>query len=374
MSKEIFQINMAATVPTILIHGSIGQGDKVDCTAYKNALAEIKKTSKKAHLDIHSGGGNMADGFAMMDATVNSGLEVSAHVSGIVGSMAGVLLLAIPKERVTVSQFAQMMTHKPSMQVSGEADQIRAIATLADDFEKKVKAAFKARTGLTDAQIEDWFKPGVNNWMNADKMIECNIASKKMSATSAPANFTIPDLANKSDVDAFSLYNEIFIDQNPTNNMLTITNQTLLILKLSATATQTDVDAAVKNLVERNTVLEAEAKTAKEKAETELTNRATKLVKDAVTAKKITAAEEADYIKNAVANYDFVEKVLNGMKGVVSINGKLKDDKVEDATDKSAWKLKDYLEKDYEGLMKMKTEDNAAYTKLFSDAGVPMIQ
>src|SRR5579871_6544297 len=94
MEFGLFKIENSGDVPTMYIHGAIGKDQPVNFADYKNALDAIKRIGNKAHLDIHSGGGSMADGLAMMDATVNSGLDITGHISGIAGSMAGVLCLA----------------------------------------------------------------------------------------------------------------------------------------------------------------------------------------------------------------------------------------------------------------------------------------
>lgn len=153
-------------------------------------------------------------------------------------------------------------------------------------------------------------------------------------------------------------------------------------LGLKADATDNEVAAAMQTAFNNAKTLAAENAALKLAAETAEANQLETIVQGAVDAGKIPAEAKANYITLGKGNIPTVKSILDAIKPAVTtpvnLAAKLAADAaanvqtVANATDKSTWELKDWMEKDSPGLIALKASDFAAYSKLFADAGVPV--
>lgn len=355
MKKDLFIYNANTEIPQVLVHGYIGEDEQVDYTSFKQILDVIKSQSNKAHIDIHCGGGDMFDGLAIYDLLVNSGIDYTIHIAGLAASMASVLGISAPKEKTTMSENAMFMTHKPKAGIWGESDELRNTADLCDKLETRIKEIYKARTGLSDTEIDNWLKPNINNWINAQDAVKYNLVGKVIPST-VKSTTAIP--TNKSQQEVWAIYNSLQQNQNTdTMNQLKLSATTLAILSLTMTATETEVDLAVKKLSDEKQALEDKIK---------LINKtnAENLIANAIKERKIKAADKDTWTEMALNNYEATSKALAGIQGVILPTQNIKTENTNPSDNTDSWTLKDWQTKNPTGLMEMKKSNPELYKQL----------
>lgn len=111
------------------------------------------------HIDIelHSCGGDVAEGYAIYDALRATGKEISATVVGRCASMATVILLAAPIERRKMYPHAKILIHSPFCPgVDGSLD-ISALEALKSGLEaerERMIALYVERCGVDRSLLE----------------------------------------------------------------------------------------------------------------------------------------------------------------------------------------------------------------------------
>lgn len=142
-----------------------------------------------------------------------------------------------------------------------------------------------------------------------------------------------------------------------------LTRQTAAQLNLQPNATALQIEHAVSQLIHERETYRAKWAELENAAQTQLTERAVKLVDDAIAARKITAAERKDYITNAVANYKFVEHALSKMGTVQLPTKHIRPHGNADAT-KQNITLTDYRQNDPQALALMQLNDPEKFKAL----------
>lgn len=112
------------------------------------------------HIDIelHSCGGDVAEGYAIYDALRATGKEISATVVGRCASMATVILLAAPIERRKMYPHAKILIHSPYCSgIDGSID-IAALESLKAGLEaerEKMLSLYVERCGVDRRLLEE---------------------------------------------------------------------------------------------------------------------------------------------------------------------------------------------------------------------------
>ena len=109
-------------------------------------------------IELHSCGGDVAEGYAIYDALRATGKEISATVVGRCASMATVILLAAPLERRKMYPHAKMLIHSPYCPgIEGSVD-IAALESLKAGLEaerERMISIYVERCGVDRALIEE---------------------------------------------------------------------------------------------------------------------------------------------------------------------------------------------------------------------------
>lgn len=355
----IHRIEMADKTPLIIIDGYIGEGEKVDADAIMAAINKLKADGiKKAMVRINSGGGDMMQGFAIYDAMQESGIEFTAHVIGLCGSMATVIMMAC--KTIKMSANAMLMFHQAKAGLHGTADELRNMADLTEKLESKSLAIYIARTGLEEGVIKGWLSDGKDTWMTAQEAL----ANKVIDEIVEPVKVFKP-ASMATEREAWNrVYSKAF-----TNTTINMDKEMLKIVGLPEDATQEQYDAKVKELA-----------TARKKAEDDLAAereaKATSLVENAVKAGKIKAEAKAGMLVLAKSDYTAAQTVIDSFEtrklpsDYVGMGG----NKENNPEDRSNWSFTDWSKKDSKGLLKMKAEQPEEYQKLFAATGVKITE
>lgn len=370
--NQIFSLITNTTIPTLYINGYIGKGedDKVNIDLVTNLLSQVQ--GRKLNMEINSGGGSMMEGFAIYDALVNSGLEINGTITGVAGSMAGVLMLACKK--LEMYKHARIMTHKAKLIVYGEPDGIKAQADLAADMENQAKALFKERTKQSDEVIESWFKAGVDKWFNSDEALRFGLVDTVVEGVVHIPEDMMPTASTESDL--VNIYNKlnsnnmsktpIILNQTTANKigMPVNTDSDALVAKVEILATENET------LTTANVKLKADLKAKEDADATQKAADATALVENAIKTGKIDAKAKESFIKQATENYGDVKNMLDGIQERKSIKdqvhgfGQKSTSAGADMTDKTSWNYLKWSKEDPKGLAEMRTNDPEAFEAL----------
>lgn len=155
-------------------------------------------------------------------------------------------------------------------------------------------------------------------------------------------------------------------NHNTMTNKLLIALVAATSLKLSATSTEDDGIAAVKNMITENERLSEENKTLKLNATAQQEKACADLVQGAIDAGKILPKQKEHYLKLAKTDFDSTKSILDAMKGRVSLSSKI-ENKVtgeQNPEDRSNWSFKDWSQKDSKGLLQMKADRKEEYDAL----------
>ncbi len=198
-----FVVNqLSGGVAEILIYGDIYPYENcIRAIDVVTKIKELEKTSTKINVRINSNGGAAYEGIAIFNAIRNCACDIDTYIDGIAASIASVIFFA--GNKLYMSQYARLMTHKPSGGAFGLAAELRKTADEIDACEETLNAIYVARTGLTSAEVSEKFLNGKDNYFTAqaalsEKLIDDIYDGEKVEV---PATIT-----NTKDV--WSIYNK----------------------------------------------------------------------------------------------------------------------------------------------------------------------
>ncbi len=154
--------NSANGITQIDILGDIGEnwwtGEGHTLDSVRSQLSEISGDIK---VNIASLGGSLIDGLAIYDLLKAYNGKVTTNIIGATAS-AGTIV-AMGGDEVLISENSLFLSHKASMGVWGNAEDLRAAADDLDMFDSRIVNIYKKKTKKKDEDIK--------NLMNEDKWI-----------------------------------------------------------------------------------------------------------------------------------------------------------------------------------------------------------
>jgi phage head maturation protease len=166
------------------------------------------------------------------------------------------------------------------------------------------------------------------------------------------------ELSKDNDIEQLNNFLPLLKQNSNTMTQLKLATATLAILALNADASEQDVDTAVKKLADDKKALQDKLSAIhKKNAET--------LVENSIKDKKIKEADKDKFIQLAMQDFDLANSTLGAIAPVQLPNQQLHlQTNHTNQTEREDWTLKDWMQKDAEGLRKMKTENPEAYKQL----------
>ncbi len=114
------------------------------------ALADIP-TEEELTVHIHSGGGEVFEGFAIYNKLKARAGKNTAIVEGMAGSMASVIMCSC--SAVEAYPASTVMIHQPITGIYGTAAELRKQADLVDQISNMAIAVYVERTGMTEDDV-----------------------------------------------------------------------------------------------------------------------------------------------------------------------------------------------------------------------------
>ena len=124
------------------------------------------------HLNIYinSGGGSVFGGIAIYNLLKRHNSTKTVYVDAIAASIASVIAMA--GDKIIIPSNAQMMIHKPSCYVGGNADDMRKEADILDRCQQTILSTYMehVKDGVTEEQINDLIN--AETWKTGDQWQE----------------------------------------------------------------------------------------------------------------------------------------------------------------------------------------------------------
>lgn len=162
--------------------------DSISFTDIQNFMDWMDRDDNCIDVEIHSCGGDCAEGYAIYDALRTSGKEISCKVVGKCASMATVILLAAPLERRTAYAHSSLCIHDPygdGALLKGKVttERLESIAADLRAEKQKMLDLYVERTGQNSDVLEA--QMATDSWFGPEKAMELGFISSIVPAISA---------------------------------------------------------------------------------------------------------------------------------------------------------------------------------------------
>lgn len=349
MSKSNVTITANAdNVAVININGKLYSWDEYEFVYELNKLTA--QGVQDVEVYINSGGGSVF----VANEIVNHIKKFKGTITGYGGAMvaSAATYIASHCATFTMSNNGQFMIHKPHAQFTGNEDEIKSQLQLLTNLTNDYVKVYSQKTGKSEEQIRQMMQN--DNWM---------------SATTAKAEGFVDAVEGEARIDAATV-ETLKVYGCPTLPAITASDigekqETISEMKidfkalnLADTATEEEVNAAIKALASKANEAEQEKQNA-------IHAKAEALVDGAIAAKKITADQKKTFLNLAKADYDNTKTALDKMQAVQPLSQQLEGDTNEpQAEDRSTWDWDTYMAKDKEALLAMADNEPKKYEAL----------
>jgi ATP-dependent Clp protease protease subunit len=160
----------------------------------KAFLDELKALGPVAELTvrINSPGGSVFDGVAIYNALKRHQASVTVWIDGIAASIAS--MIAMAGDEVVMPENAMLVLHDPSGLVAGTAADMRATADALDKMAAAMIAAYRAKSGAGDTEIEALM--AAETWLSAEEAVDLGLADRVEAPVRMAAHFDLSRFRN----------------------------------------------------------------------------------------------------------------------------------------------------------------------------------
>lgn len=149
-----------------------------DYTSPKKVKAQLKDCafSNDLIVNVSSGGGDVFAASEIYTMLRDSGKKVTVNIQGLAASAASVISMA--GDTVRISPTAQIMIHKASNGIQGNADGMSHNANVLDGIDKSIAAAYVAKTGMKESDLIQLMSN--ETWLTAKDAVDKGFADEIM--------------------------------------------------------------------------------------------------------------------------------------------------------------------------------------------------
>ena len=155
----------------IYLYGTIGQDywDE-DATTAKDFCQQLSAFAPddEVHIHVNSPGGSFHDGAAIYSAIQQHAGRTVAHIDGLAASAASFCIMSA--DEVLMSPAANVMIHRASGSVRGNAEDLRAVADTLDMLDQQLVDLYTAKSGKAEDEVRAMLE--AETWMNAAQALE----------------------------------------------------------------------------------------------------------------------------------------------------------------------------------------------------------
>lgn len=170
-----FKNAVASNGTELVIDGVVASetwwGDEVTPEKFRS---ELRKHSGDLTVVINSPGGDVFAGLSIYNALREHNGTITVRVDGLAASIASIVAMA--GDHIAMSPGTQMMIHKPSVLVAGNADDLDKAKSVLEAIEDGMVPIYMARTGLSQEKISEMLE--AETWMSPDQAVELGFADE----------------------------------------------------------------------------------------------------------------------------------------------------------------------------------------------------
>ncbi len=176
-----------AAAAEIYIYGDIGEswyGDTVTAAAFVQELNALEVDA--ITIRINSIGGSVQDGIAIYNAIKRHQATVTVAIDSLAASIAS--LIAMAGDTVEMADNAMLMIHAPWAGIYGNANELRDMADMLDQFAAAMATSYAAKTGRPVDEMLAWLTDGKDHWFTAadalaEKLIDSTTTAMPIAAS-----------------------------------------------------------------------------------------------------------------------------------------------------------------------------------------------
>lgn len=186
--------NKTSTSVDLRMYGTISQWGEIRADKFYEQIKSLEKDHDVINLRLHSPGGSIFEGIAMLSVIENSKAEINVYIDGLAASMASVI--AMGGKRVFMAKTARIMIHQGSTGAWGNAGHLKRSAAMLESLNDDLAQIYADKTGKEKQWILDnWMKEGEDKWFTAtealkEKLIDEVVAGKAEAPTKASLEFS----------------------------------------------------------------------------------------------------------------------------------------------------------------------------------------
>lgn len=156
----------------VYLFDAIGGWWGIDVKQFVTEFAAL--TADEIVVHIHSPGGNVADGVAVLNALRAHPAKVTARVEGLAASAAS--FIAMGADEILMAPNAEMMIHDALMVAIGNASELTDAVEYLDRVSDNIASVYADRAGGTITHWRDLMK--AETWYSADEAVTAGLADK----------------------------------------------------------------------------------------------------------------------------------------------------------------------------------------------------
>jgi len=360
------------------LYGAIYGGDA------RYIVGELKtflQGKSNATIHMHTPGGSVFDGNLIYNTLRAYKGDLTIIIDGISASMGTIIMLAA--DTIKIADNGWIMIHSPAGIVQGNAKAMEQNAKVLRTLEAQFMKHYMARTSKTEEEVKDWLDG--DNWFSADMAFDENLVDEvvdpALSDEDINAYHEMMNVAAcienfESDKELkerfFSAGTQTSITPKINNNMK-LNAKTIVGLGIDPEAQDSTINAAIDDVVARNSTLEKNLKKMEDEQEARQAKATETLISAAVKSGKIKASDKERYQKLAKSDFDLAKDTIDNLPikdNLTAQAGGLGKPNTPSADGRDKWTYKEWKEKDYSGLLKMAEEEPERYKQVLTTSNL----
>lgn len=322
---------------------------------WQNSSSEFKKQIddllgkgiKNVNLYINTPGGSVFEANEIANEIKRFPGTITGYGGALVASAGS--YLAIICDTFEMAENGQYMYHKPIGFIQGNEDRVVAELKLLKNLTNQYRTAYSTKTGKPESEIEA-------NWSKGDVWLSAKEARDQGFITS----ISIKENVSKQ-IKAMIIASgaPIIPEQIKSDHKMKNRNQIIAKLKLSADATDEQIEQAIADAMEKKEQFNA----VKDESDKQKKQTAEIMIQAYVDSKQITADTKDKWVARFMNNPEDTKEILSGMSKPIKASNHI-DDSSTPTANREKWTLEDYLEKDPKALDVLAEKEPEKYMKL----------
>ena len=371
--KMSFEIKaLSSQESEVMLYGTVDSWGRVSAEDIDYTLKELRARGfSKATFRVHSPGGSVNEGFAILGVMANyNDIEKNFVIEGIAASMMTIIMLGA--DSITALPTARIMIHQPSAMVEGKASTLKQTIAQLEQITALMASEYAKKTGKSIDWVNENLMPSDGDvWLTAKEAKEIGlIDSVKISSKSAKP---VEAYAGLDTAQIIASYDNTYkqIKPKPKKMDKVKINALLSILGAAAISASVQEDDAFEVLSEKSKAVKAKLDS-QEKELTDLKAEAKEkeltALKAEMQSKGIATKQQDKYIALAVkAGVDVVKDLILDMPSIEDIKVIPTPEATSKEADRESWSFEKWSTEDPKGLQAMADSNPSQLNKLIEE-------